>query len=169
MGFRPSPNLRQQLEQAARSNHRSLSTEIESRLERSFVESNIRAEIGGTSETYNLMRLMAAAIGVAESFNGKKWQVDRTTNDQVRTLIEKVFDIPTLGTEVSSSLGTEVSRNQSVMNAIVRFGAEIARTSTNYRDNTHAVNFTEVAASLAVPQMREDEWIEIYRKFSKSK
>ncbi len=55
MGFRPTPTIRAELEEAARAKGRSMSHEVEARLERSFVEF-------GKEETFKLARLLANAI-----------------------------------------------------------------------------------------------------------
>ncbi len=56
------PDLRKKLEQATKRTGRSLSQEIERRLNRSFVEDDKIAEVFGDRRTYVLMRMMADAI-----------------------------------------------------------------------------------------------------------
>ncbi len=73
-GFRPTPEIRAKLEAAARENGRSLSQEIESRLERSLgQEEDLYRSFGG-KHIYALARILAAAVMAAESQTGKRWQ-----------------------------------------------------------------------------------------------
>lgn len=60
------PDLRKELEKAARQSGRSLSQEVEHRLRSSFVEDNQIADLFGDRRTYRLMRMMADAIHTAE-------------------------------------------------------------------------------------------------------
>ncbi len=64
MGFRPTPTIRAKLEEAARANGRSMSHEVEARLERTFVEF-------GKEETFPVARLLANAIHTIEAVTGK--------------------------------------------------------------------------------------------------
>ena len=75
MGFRPTPGLRASLEDAARRQGRSVSKEIESRLERS-VQSD---EAMGGAELYALFRLLGAAANLVEAKMGKEWSADIET------------------------------------------------------------------------------------------
>jgi TraY domain len=56
------PDLRKKLEQAAKRTGRSLSQEVEHRLNRSFIEDDKIAETFGDRRTFILMRMMADAI-----------------------------------------------------------------------------------------------------------
>ena len=56
------PDLRKKLQQAAKRNDRSLSQEVERRLNRSFLEDDKIADTFGDRRTYVLMRMMADAI-----------------------------------------------------------------------------------------------------------
>ena len=67
VGFRPTPALRVSLEDAAQQHGRSVSKEIESRLERS-VQSD---EALGGPELYALFRLLGAAANLVEARTGK--------------------------------------------------------------------------------------------------
>ena len=71
-GFRPTPQLRSALEMASKENGRSLSQEIESRLERSF---HVDTEYGG-SQQQALFRTLAAVAAVIEERTGKSWIED---------------------------------------------------------------------------------------------
>ena len=75
VGFRPTPGLKAILDQAAEVNGRSLSKEIESRLERS-VQSD---EAMGGGRLYALFRMMGAAANLVEAGMGKEWSEDIDT------------------------------------------------------------------------------------------
>src|SRR5436190_20191158 len=61
------PDLRKNLERAAKASGRSLSQEVEHRLRRSFVEDEKVAEAFGDRRTYRLMRLMSDAIQLSQN------------------------------------------------------------------------------------------------------
>ena len=61
MGFRPTPEIRKRLAAAASSSDRSMSQEIESRLERSFLSENFKYEEFGGQGLYWLAKAMTAA------------------------------------------------------------------------------------------------------------
>lgn len=60
------PDLRKNLEKAAKASGRSLSQEVEHRLRRSFVEDDKIADAFGDRRTYRLMRMMADAIHLSQ-------------------------------------------------------------------------------------------------------
>ena len=69
MGFRPTPEVREKLEAAAKENGRSLSREVESRLEQSFLNEEAKYETFGGKHTYGLMRLLGSAVSLVETTN----------------------------------------------------------------------------------------------------
>ena len=76
---RITAKLRKQLEQAAEKSGRSLSQEIEFRLEQSFHDREaLYREFGGES-SYNLMRWLALTFWVAEQVTKKPWSEDEET------------------------------------------------------------------------------------------
>jgi hypothetical protein len=85
MGFRPTPDLRRRLEAATDASGRSLSQEIESRLERSF------SEEPGSRAAYHLIRLFGAAIGMAEQQSGKA-VTDYQTYVMAQNAISRLLD-----------------------------------------------------------------------------
>ena len=92
MGFRPTPDLRAELERAAGANERSLSHEIEARLEWSFIaEGAERAAFGG-EHVDALMRVLGNAVRLIEAGSGSKWQEDRKAFTWVKATIEKLLD-----------------------------------------------------------------------------
>ncbi len=80
-GFRPTPRLRSALEKMSKENGRSLSQEIESRLETSF---HAEREYGGAQQQA-LFRALAAVASVIEERTGKRWIEDWWTAVAVST------------------------------------------------------------------------------------
>ena len=66
MGFRPSLTLRRALEDAISVSGRSLSQEIESRLERTFLSDDAKFDDFGGKEKYALARLFAVSANLLE-------------------------------------------------------------------------------------------------------
>lgn len=85
--MRMSDSMRERINAAATTNSRSVSQEIESRLERSLQEETL---LGG-SETTLLAKLVASAVALIEIESGKPWNEDRMTweavNSAVRTIL----------------------------------------------------------------------------------
>ncbi len=76
MGFRPTPEVRRQLEQTASANHRSLSQEIEARLELSFARESAKVETLGGDATYAVAHALAAAAAAVSKKTGSSWLED---------------------------------------------------------------------------------------------
>ena len=85
MGFRPTPTIRAELEEAARANGRSMSHEVEARLERTFVEF-------GKEETFLVARLLANAIHTIEAVTGKNWMDDPEAHRQTQEACKTILD-----------------------------------------------------------------------------
>lgn len=90
-GFRPTPEVRAKLEAAARENNRSLSSEIESRLERSLGQEEDLYQSFGGKHVYAMARMLAAAVMAAESQMGKRWQEDEETYLLAKGTIEALL------------------------------------------------------------------------------
>ena len=58
MGFRPTPKIREKLEEAAKENGRSMSQEVEHRLEQSFLRTDIEAVGLGRPNDIGFLRLL---------------------------------------------------------------------------------------------------------------
>ena len=83
MGFRPTPGVRAKLERAAQANGRSMSQEVESRLEASFLKEEAKYDEFGGEKYYRLGRLLVSAIHEGEMISGQRWfetpdSIDRT-------------------------------------------------------------------------------------------
>ena len=83
MGFRPTPETRERLEKAAKANGRSMSQEIESRLERSFASDDAHMESFGGELNYKVAKAMFAGADALSSIKGQPWLSDATTFDEV--------------------------------------------------------------------------------------
>ena len=77
--FRVTNEMRARLEAAAEVSGRSLSHEMETRLERSFWEEDKTYESFGGRDKHRLMKWLALSIHVAEGITEKSWRKDRKT------------------------------------------------------------------------------------------
>ncbi len=92
LGFRPTPDIRQRLEQATAVNFRSLSAEIESRLEMSFAKDDAEGKIWRDTETLGIMRALAAAAGAISGATKKNWLDSQTTFRSCRVAFDAILD-----------------------------------------------------------------------------
>ena len=72
MGFRPTPEIRTKLEETSKANGRSMSQEVEARLERSFTID----EGFGDADTFEFCRLLAQMANMMTATSGKRWKDD---------------------------------------------------------------------------------------------
>jgi hypothetical protein len=89
--FRVRPHLDELLQKAAAEAGRSVSEEIEYRLDRSFYEAAMYRGAFG-ERTGDLFRAFATAIWLIERGAGKKWHEDRETRFQVARAIDGVTE-----------------------------------------------------------------------------
>ena len=92
MGFRPSHHVRRELEESAKQSGRSLSAEIETRLEQSFFSERQQEEalrgIFGTPEQYTVWRVAASAATAVSRLSGKSWLSDyRTFREALKAIL----------------------------------------------------------------------------------
>lgn len=103
MGFRPTLDIRQKLEEAAATSGRSMSQEIERRLERSFEEQarqeDIRAavldqvyESFGGKGRFHIMHALEKAAMLVEERTGERFLFDRQTAELVKDAWSKILD-----------------------------------------------------------------------------
>ena len=92
LNARITTRLRANLEMAAAETGRSLSQEIEFRLEQSFLRETAQHEAFGGEHVDALMRVLGNAVRLIEATGGKKWQEDRETFTWVKATIEKLLD-----------------------------------------------------------------------------
>ena len=93
MGFRPTPTIRENLEEAARANGRSMSQEVEARLEHSFVgDGFIQHMLGSDLSSMMALRSLANAIASIEGKAGKSWRDDWAAREQVSAAFEVILD-----------------------------------------------------------------------------
>ncbi len=83
MGFRPTPETRERLEKASKANGRSMSQEIESRLERSFASDDAQVTSFGGELNYKVAKAMFAGADALSSIKVESWLSDATTFDEV--------------------------------------------------------------------------------------
>lgn len=79
IGLRTTPELKERLERIAAATGRSLSQEIEFRLERSLQEDDALRREFGDERTQRILRIMAQAAAAIEDQHGKKWHEDWDT------------------------------------------------------------------------------------------
>ena len=79
MAFRPTPDVRRKLEEAAAESGRSMSQEMQSRLEHSLQDQDAREREMGGRELLALFRMLGAVAEVIEERTGKKWSEDWDT------------------------------------------------------------------------------------------
>ena len=92
LSTRITAGLRECLEEAAEATGRSLSQEIEFRLEQSFLRETAQYEAFGGEHVDALMRVLGNAVRLIEATGGKKWQEDRETFTRVKVVTEKLLD-----------------------------------------------------------------------------
>ena len=89
MGFRPTPGIRGKLEEAAKANGRSMSQEVEHRLERSFEGD----EALGGLQLHGLLHFLVGVAKIIQARNGKSASDDWKTGLAVRHAWKRlIFD-----------------------------------------------------------------------------
>jgi DNA-binding NarL/FixJ family response regulator len=94
--FRARSGLRELLAEEAKKADRSISEEIERRLERSFEEKDILENIldfyFGSKDTIALLKEMAPYINYQLARSRKSWRNDKATRDAIREHLSALFD-----------------------------------------------------------------------------
>lgn len=91
LGLRTTDELRTKLDEAASNSGRSLSQEVELRLERSFeTEFLVTALVGGQAHSQILLRSIAKTIEGIEYMKGKKWTSDYETLVMCRNAVSRI-------------------------------------------------------------------------------
>lgn len=130
MGFRPTPNIRVRLEEAAAINNRSLSGEIEARLEGSFDREEQFYQALGGRHNVALVQILGSSVALVEAARGTKWTEDLDTSKavlrSVPIILEEVLD--TLQREQLKDRGGSQtpSKNTSAKTAIPALAQEAA-------------------------------------------
>ena len=137
MGFRPTPEIRAKLEAAAERNNRSLSQEIESRLEKSFTTEEVQEATFGGKHIHALMRLLSATVTLAEAETGRKWSEDRATFEAAKLSMDgllKYFapsgprvDLPHLQDKADALLSIVHSIRSPTIAALIRALPDLER------------------------------------------
>ncbi len=159
LGFRPTPAVRAKIEAAAKANGRSLSREVESRLEESFLNEEAKYEAFGGRHVYALMRLLGSAVSVIEAGTGRKWRDDRVTYHQVKATIDKLLyglGPASAGEHDDRTLLEKADAIGETLAAVVlkREDVEAERLSSN------AMKLLNLARDLGAAASSEQEWME---------
>ena len=118
LSTRITSDLRDRLDKSADESGRSLSQEIEFRLEQSFRdEKALYREFGG-QKTYNVMRFLAQIPYFAEQMTRQSWLEDRETFQivmkAIETILEKALPLPKEGPDWSEEgvrfMGEEIAQ-----------------------------------------------------------
>ncbi len=92
LNMRTTKEIRDRLAAAAQESGRSRSQEVEYRLSRSFQDEEARYQTFEDKATFRLMKLLAAAKGLAESRTGKSMDGDVETFRAVKVAINSILD-----------------------------------------------------------------------------
>ena len=90
LSARITVETRRRLVEEAKKNNRSLSVELEERLERSFVDQADLQDFG-SDQTYALLRFLADEIPRAQALVGKRWYEDRYAFDLVAETVRLIW------------------------------------------------------------------------------
>ena len=93
IGLRVTPALRDQAERASQVTGRSLSQEIELRLEASFRDERLASLPPNSERTQNFFRRLQAVISIIEAATGKSWSEDGATSAAVRLAVNGLLDV----------------------------------------------------------------------------
>ena len=124
LGFRPTPGVRRNIDDAAKKNGRSLSQEIESRLEQSFLQDIAQRSTFGADHIHGLAILVATAARLTEAETKRSWRDDRPTLDALRQAIDQILDVfgpaQIRGAETRDAFDAAVNRARDVLGQILR-------------------------------------------------
>ena len=87
LNMRTTRKVRDMLEAAAGQSGRSLTQEVEFRLEQSLRDEEARYESFGGRHNYSLMRVLGSAIAAAETIKGTTWVEDLDLFREVRSIV----------------------------------------------------------------------------------
>ena len=91
LSTRITPGLRERLDRAAALSERSLSQEIERRLDRSFRDRDAVVDAFGGTHNYAVMRVLGSAIGAAETIKGTTWVEDLDLFREIEAMVLKIL------------------------------------------------------------------------------
>ena len=91
MGFRPTPEIRGKLEEAAKANGRSMSQEVEHRLERSFSEEDYLALLYGDPNMLELVREFLDAKRLIETHLKKSVWGDLDSHEAMKSALRRLI------------------------------------------------------------------------------
>ena len=91
MGFRPTPEIRASLERAAQANGRSMSQEVQARLERSFLVEDHLTFVSGDPKTAWFVREMLEAKRLIEAYQEKSAWDDFECHEAMKAAINRLL------------------------------------------------------------------------------
>jgi hypothetical protein len=91
-GFRFSPSLRRQLQEAAEKNGNSVNAEATARLERSLRDEALGEVIFGDRVTYAWLDQFARLLRAASMVSGRDWRADRATFLEAIKVLRKLVE-----------------------------------------------------------------------------
>lgn len=154
--------LRTRLDEAADETGRSLSQEIEFRLEQSFANDKATYEAFGGKHVYALMTLLGSAVSLIESGTGKKWRDDQGTYHQVKVTIDKLLyglSPTSAGKRDDKMLLEKADAIGETLTAVVLKG-EDAKTK---RSSQRVMKLLNLASDLGEAMSSEEKWLEVRR------
>lgn len=91
LGFRPTPEIRQKLEERAATNLRSLSAEIESRLEQSFTTEGVLGVLGADAKTAAFLTDFLHVKSLIETHTGKSAWTDYEAHLALSSAVQQLL------------------------------------------------------------------------------
>lgn len=92
LNMKTTEEIRRRLEEAARASGRSLTHEVEHRLELSLQEEDLLRRYFGSDDTIELLKGLALVINHHSRRSHRPWQTDKATRDAIRETLVDVFD-----------------------------------------------------------------------------
>lgn len=92
LNMKTTEEIRRRLEAAAQASGRSLTHEVEHRLEQSFQEEDLLSRYFGSDDTIDLLKRLAPVIDYHSRRSCRTWQTDKVTRDAIREHLAGIFD-----------------------------------------------------------------------------
>ncbi len=163
LSTRITSTLRTRLDEAADQADRSLSQEIELRLEQSFANDQAKYDAFGGKHIYALMRFLGSAVSLIETGTGRKWRDDRVTYHQVKVTIDKLLyglGPASAGERDDRTLLEKADAIGETLTAVVLKG-EDAKTK---RSSQRVMKLLNLASDLGKAMSSEQEWLEARKR-----
>jgi TraY domain-containing protein len=92
LNMKTTEQVRRRLEEAAGASGRSLTHEVEHRLEQSLQEEDLLRRYFGSDDAIELLKGISLIISYHSRQSGKPWWADKSTRDAIRAHFTAVFD-----------------------------------------------------------------------------